>query len=280
MRVTRTFTGVLISGLLCLAQNLDVRREFEVATIHLVKLESRIFPPTTLRRGPVRIAYNYIDLGALVRKAYDLPEYRIEWPERLLQARQELYSIAATFPEGTTDAELRGMLQRLLQDRLALRTRWANKSLAGYEMTIAPGGVKLPRSKFNPAENRDDPYDEMDHNRYSIRKGLDGSWRLTGVISTAQLSGVLGAQLGKPMIDKTGMQGYYDVDLKWDHPRPPPLAFTGEPTAAGEASLPQGSLTATLYPALEKQLGLKAAPARLIADVLMIDSVQSVPGSE
>lgn len=77
------------------------------------------------------------------------------------------------------------------------------------------------------------------------------------------------------MIDKTGMDGYYDIDFIWNRPYVPPV-FPGQ-SASGEASTPEGSKTETLFPALEKQLGLKAESARLDVDVLTIDSVDRVP---
>ncbi len=127
MRALPGLSLIIISSL-CAAQNRDIRREFEVASIRQVKLESRQFPPTALRRYPARIDYSYVSLPELVRRAYNLPPYRIIWPDKLEDARYGLYSISATFPQSTTEAELQEMLQRLLEDRLALRTHWAKKS--------------------------------------------------------------------------------------------------------------------------------------------------------
>lgn len=168
-----------------------------------MKLESRQFPPTALRRDPVRIAYSYVALGDLVRRAYDLPPYRIECPERLADTMRGLYSVEATFPEGTTDAGLRGMLQRLLENQLALRMHRMNRSLSGYELKTAASGAKIRPSKWDPAqEPRFDPNDERENNRYRVFQGQSG-WRITGVISMRQLAGLLTTQLGRPMIDKT-----------------------------------------------------------------------------
>jgi len=104
-------------------------------------------------------------------------------------------------------------------------------------------------------------------------------WRVTGVISVRQLAGLVTTQLGRPMIDKTGLAGYYDIDLTWNRPYVPPR-LPWEPPAPAEAPTPEGSKTATLFPALEKQLGLKAEATKLAVDVLMIDSVERVPKAD
>lgn len=270
-------TLLFIVGFLCSAQNRDTRHEFEVSSIRQVKVEGRQFPPTALRRYPQRIDYSFVTLPDLVRRAYDLPNYRMIWPDKLEDAKYGLYSISATFPQGTTEAELREMLQRLLEDRLALRTHWVKKALPVYEVKIAVGGAKIPRSKYDPAENpdpKDNGAQREEQNRYSIFQGREG-WHITGVISMRQLTAMLGTEVGRPMIDKTGMDGYHDIDFTWNRPYVPPV-LPGQ-SAPGEASTPEGSKTETLFPALEKQLGLRAESARLDVDVLTIDSVERVP---
>jgi uncharacterized protein (TIGR03435 family) len=86
-----------------------------------------------------------------------LAPYRIEWPERLADTSRGFYSIEATFPEGTTDAQVRGMLQRLQEDRLVLRTHWVNRSLPAHELKTAAGGARIHPSKYDPAGDRLDP---------------------------------------------------------------------------------------------------------------------------
>jgi len=71
---------------------------------------------------------------------------------------------------------------------------------------VAPG-CTLP-STIRPGD-RLDPNDETERNRYMIFQEPNG-WRITGIISLRQSTGTLGGDLGRPMIDKTGLQGYYD----------------------------------------------------------------------
>lgn len=276
-KFTHTLAGLtlLILTFSSSAQNRDSRAEFEVATFRLVKLESREVPKPVFRRVPGRISYRNISLATLIMRAYNLPNYRIEWPKRLNDTKYGgPYSIEATFPESTTDAGLRGMLQRLLEDRLALRTHWVNRVLPVYEVKIAPGGAKVrPSDKFDPAGIPDDG-EAYNYNR--ILQDRSG-WRITGIMSIAQVLGTLGGDLGQPMIDKTGLPGYYDIDFVWNRPNSGPPAPRGQSPATAEASTPEGSKTATLFPALEKQLGLRAEASKLGVDVLTIDAVEHTP---
>jgi uncharacterized protein (TIGR03435 family) len=287
MRATPLFTGLVsivslasIVGSLCWAQTKQSRPVFDVASIRIVKLEQRQFPPTALRRYPERIDYSYVRLGELVRLAYDLPNYRIAWPERLDESRYELYSISATFPKGTNAAEIRGMLQELLDSRLALRTHLVKKEISAYEAKLAPGGLKMHHSDYDPAKDSDpsDPNDEAqreERNHYTIFQGREG-WHITGIISMNQLTAMLGTDLGEPMVDKTGVAGYFDIDFTWKRPYVAPT-LPGQQSVTGEAPVPEGAKNATLFPALEQQLGIKAERTKLAIDVLTIDSVQRVP---
>ena len=224
MRATKASALILslVLATLCSAQNGPARAEFEVASVRLVRMDRRQLPPSAFRTYPERIDYSYIPLGDLVRRAYDLPNYRISWPERLVDIRRELYSIGATFPKGTRAVEIQEMLRGLLQDRLGLRTHWEAKTVPGYEANLAPAGVKMTASKYDPADSVDpDGAQRGALNRYVIDQGRDG-WHITGVISIPQLLALFSTELGQPLIDNTHSSGYYDIDFIWNRPWVPP----------------------------------------------------------
>lgn len=89
----------------------------------------------------------------------------------------------------------------------------------------------------------------------------------------AQLATLLGNQLGRPVIDKTGLTGGYDFELSFmpDAGRggavgtPPPGA---PPLPAIDPDAP------SLFTALQEQLGLKLEADRGPVDVVVIDSVE------
>jgi uncharacterized protein (TIGR03435 family) len=88
----------------------------------------------------------------------------------------------------------------------------------------------------------------------------------------AQLGTLLGNQLGRPVIDKTGLTGGYDFEVSYmpeagrgGLPTPPPGA---PPLPAIDPDAP------SLFTALQEQLGLKLESDRGPVDVVVIDSVE------
>jgi uncharacterized protein (TIGR03435 family) len=69
--------------------------------------------------------------------------------------------------------------------------------------------------------------------------------------------------VGRIVLDRTSLDGRYDFELTWmsEQPRPP----TGD--------LPPPRSGASLFTALQEQLGLKLTGGRGPIDVLVIDSV-------
>jgi uncharacterized protein (TIGR03435 family) len=75
---------------------------------------------------------------------------------------------------------------------------------------------------------------------------------------------------GRPVLDKTGLKGLYDIKLQWTPD--PALTTAVAPVGAGNSSTaPSGP---SLFTAIEEQLGLKLESSRGSLPVLVIDSVQ------
>ena len=79
--------------------------------------------------------------------------------------------------------------------------------------------------------------------------------------------------LGRPVIDKTGIKGYYNFKMVFSRegipnnaPPPPP---PGGPAAGLDASGPMPSI----FTAIQEQLGLKLDSTKGPVEVLLIDSV-------
>ena len=72
----------------------------------------------------------------------------------------------------------------------------------------------------------------------------------------------------RPVVNRTGLTGVYDLDLKWTPEQ-------GPPGPDGTAEQPQPSSDGgSLYTAVQEQLGLKLDAQRGPVEVLVIDSVQ------
>ncbi|HEY4358382.1 MAG TPA: TIGR03435 family protein [Acidobacteriaceae bacterium] len=144
-----------------------------------------------------------------------------------------------------TREELRPRLQALLQERFHLVVHTETRPVPGYALTIAKGGAKLQATKGSRFPN--------------YRVGVTDT-ELNGLNwSMAFLATQLQHPTGRPVIDKTGLTGSYDLKVN----------FSGDPS--NENSLP------SIFTALQETLGLKLIPAKVPVEFLVIDHADRVP---
>jgi uncharacterized protein (TIGR03435 family) len=91
-------------------------------------------------------------------------------------------------------------------------------------------------------------------------------------ISMAQLADALSSAAGRPVFDRTGLAGNFDVDLEWT----PALGTQGSVGAPGidASSAPPAGDPPPLFTALEDQLGLKLESTRGPVEILVVDHVE------
>jgi uncharacterized protein (TIGR03435 family) len=147
-------------------------------------------------------------------------------------------------------------LQSLLAERFHLKCHTVMKELPVYNLVVAKGGVKFQET--TAAEDK----------RGSMSSSGDGhatSMKATG-IPMENAAKYLSSELGRTVVDKTGLAGSYDLKL------------TFAPDArAGETPQTDANAGATLFTALQEQLGLKLESAKGPVEVLVIDSIDK-PG--
>ena len=164
------------------------------------------------------------------------------------------------------------MVQSLLEDRFKLKVHTETRQLPVYELLVTKGGpkIKLSEDQTPPsgllaaggAQGTAIP-------RGAMRMGRsDLEVQAISIENFAKALGVLYA--GRQVIDKTGLQGLYDIKLQW---APDP----GLPNPAGPgpiASAPADQLGPSLFTALQEQLGLRLESTRGPVQVLVIDHVE------
>jgi uncharacterized protein (TIGR03435 family) len=153
--------------------------------------------------------------------------------------------------------ELRGMvpLQNLLADRFALKVHFEDREAAVYALVIAKSGSKLQP----PGAIKD-----FGATYSGIR--FIGPGLLVAIQSTTgQLSRFLNSfyssQLGRLVVDDTGLTGTYDFRLQWT---PDLQASTDTADSPGPS----------LFTAIQEQLGLKLEPQKAPVRTLIIDHVE------
>lgn len=79
----------------------------------------------------------------------------------------------------------------------------------------------------------------------------------------AAFAKVLSEEVGRPVVEATGLSGEFDLDLAYT----PDLGPNGPP-------VPPQANAPSLFTALDEQLGLKLEPARGPVDVVVVDRVE------
>ena len=155
------------------------------------------------------------------------------------------------------------MLQSLLEDRFQLKAHSELRALPVYLLTTAKGGPKLTLSDDQTDLSVTQQSIPIEQRRGIMRRTEDG-WTANAVRLGA-LTSFLSQQLGRPVLDKTGLNGLFDFKMHWNQQ----LTRTPGPDlpSASDPSDP------SIFTAVE-ELGLKVESAKAPLEVLVIDSVQ------
>ena len=234
---------------------------FEVASVKLHTADDQ--PEMMVAQPGGRFVAVNVPLRHVIRTAFQLQNDQIVGgPDWLATDRFDIEARAAGMP-GAPSVELLAMLQSLLTDRFKLTTHREMRELpvfalervrrdralgAGLRPTICPElAIDLKRPK--PCANMS-----------------TGPGSLTARnMPFSQLMVFLSPYLNRVLVDRTGLDGRYDVDLKW-------LPQQAD-TAVAPPSPPGGEDRASLFTAVQEQLGLKLESTMGTVEVLVIDSV-------
>jgi bla regulator protein BlaR1 len=70
-------------------------------------------------------------------------------------------------------------------------------------------------------------------------------------------------QVGRPVLDATGLSGRYAMTLSWYRPRP--------------ATAPEDFFGPSIFEAVQDQLGLRLQPAKRPVEMIVIDRIEKKP---
>jgi uncharacterized protein (TIGR03435 family) len=198
-------------------------------------------------------------LYGLVEFAYNLRDEQLSggpsWARCAVLATSDHYQVIAKSTAAPMQ-QFRLMLQTLLADRFQLKIHHAPKDLPIYNLVVAPRGPKLKESATDAkfSMNQD------------ARLNAGRAIRITATrVSMERLVPTFEHFAGRPLFDRTGLTGSYDLELAFD---------AGLTDAPGPD--PVGQTFAT---ALEKQLGLKLESSTAPFDTVVIDHAEKPSGN-
>jgi uncharacterized protein (TIGR03435 family) len=243
--------GTLVTVLLIAPQSQAQSPAFEVASIKpTAKAKSTPGGEGSARyrieHSPNSLTMRRVSLRDCVLWAYQVEEFQLSMPDSL-SAKD--YDILAKAAAPVPVSQLRRMLQQLLADRFKLTLHRDTKTIPIYALTVAKGGPKLP-----PVKTGGDDH----HVVQQLPLVENGSFVFpdtTLADFAAKLSLLRG--MDRPVLDRTGIDGYFDITLK----------------SAAAALLQENG--PSLFTLLQEQLGLKLVPTKTAFEILVVDHAES-----
>jgi uncharacterized protein (TIGR03435 family) len=244
-------------------QPADPRPAFEVVSITPRDNTQRPGPP---RIDPGRVSYPNASLKLLIMRAYDVGNYQLHGPSWLDEP--QFYSFSAKIPDGAPEEQIPAMLQTMLADRFGLKVHWESRVQPVFVLLVGRGGPKLKKSDLAVAENGPDgrPTSSLDVHPATGQF----AFRTT---TLSQMARFLSSQLGRPVIDLTGLRGLFDIDFEAN---PADLAGLRNMSAAADLPLGDESSYSSIFTGMQA-LGLKLESRKAPIQHLIIDSALKVP---
>jgi len=195
----------------------------------------------------------------LIRAAYSIdPDKVLGGPSWLESQRFDVTARAAT---ATSYANAMSMLQALLADRFQLVIHKDTRPMPAYTLILGKRKLQLKepdRSTWSGC--RSQPFRPPALGAAMPPQPVD-CHNVTMSAFAEQIRRMAGGDLDKPVVDKTGVQGSWDLTVAW--------------TARGQLGL-AGSEGVSVFDALEK-IGLKLEPDTVALPVIVVDHVDRTP---
>lgn len=183
----------------------------------------------------------------MLRVAYGLTCPQINGPGWLDTDR---FDVAAKSPQDVPDSDLKSMLQSLLKERFQLAVHIETQNISVFDLIVSKGGLKI--SVYDPA-----------HPLQTPPRNAAASM-IIGVLTMRQLADMLVSPAGRPVLNKTGLEGRYCCALLFS----PLSAQAGD--RAGDSTSPD------IFAAV-RQLGLQLESGKELLDILIVDHAERVP---
>ena len=170
-------------------------------------------------------------------------------------------------------AQTETMQQALLAERFHLKVHFETREMQIFELVAAKGGLKIKPVDPPPTGGNAKPFkpgDPMPPGTMGLSVRLNGASTLEARATNIDLlcralRGQSPDIAGRPIVDRTGFQGNFDVkDFRFAGVAPPQHGTDNN----GDQDTPP-----SVFAALEEDLGLKLVPAKGQVDVVVIDSI-------
>lgn len=225
---------------------------FEVATIKPGRPDAQ--GRGVMIRGGQVMAIN-TSLTNLISTAFNVNENQIFGASSWMQTERFDVTGKPDVGGSPNNAQMKGMIRKLLADRFQLKVHSEKRELSVYAIVLIPN---TPH-KFTPS----DP----DHHLPNVGPARPGRMTLRNVTMAGFARVLQNFVLDRPVVDRTGLDGSFDLTLEW-------TPDESQYPAIGPLPQPQESETPDIFTAFQEQLGLRLLSTKALADVLIIDQAE------
>ena len=239
------------------------------------------------------LTMNNVTIRQLVVQAFGVLEYQISGAPSWLTS--ERYDLNAKMDTALADelqklsaddrnAAREKMMQALLADCLKLTFHRETKERPIYSLMVAKNGPKLQ----NPDPNREITF--PDGSKRSISAGGEGRLAIIQLspgeftmmgyaVRMPSFASLLTTAMERPVFDKTGLTGRYDITMKWTNDESDsPVPSTGQPSTAPPTRRAD-FFGGAIFAAIQEQLGLKLEPGKGPVEIIVIDHIERPSGN-
>ena len=197
--------------------------------------------------GGGRFSAVNVNLALVMRLAYRVRDFQVSGgPGWIYSASPEDHFDIEAKAEANTDVEhMRPMIRALLEDRFHLKIHQETKEMPIYALVVGKQGSKLHAS--SPEERAD--------GRPIFEDGQKCGKYVATKLPISALVEILTTPTRSIVVDKTGLQGQYDVTLEWS---PSPLEDTECPSVFTSV----------------QQLGLRLEAQKGPVETIVVDHVE------
>ena len=231
-------------ALFTLAQGQSV--SFEVASVKRAAT-NRYVPPDPQR-------FRIVDtLAGAILWANDLFDSGYKLSGGPTWIHRDYYQFEGRTRAPATIKEMRTMLQTVLADRFKLKLHRESKEMSVYALIIGNSGLKLHAS-------------EDSCGRSTCGMAVAPGKLIAKYATMAAIATTLGNMVDRPVLDETGLDAHYDVEIKFDPTLIKP--YVGQPVVTPSPDAP------SIFVAIQ-DLGLKLEPRRAPVEILVVDRVDA-----
>ena len=233
----------------------DAKPTWDVATI-------KPAPPDEKGKGfggpPRHFRTGNTTLNDLIMFAYDVNSKQIAGgPAWMETDKFDIITGEPDLPDSPNQKQVKAMLRNLMEQRFGMKFHTEKRDMQAYVLSVAKSGPKMVKNESG------------DHQGSSFYFTKLGNLIFRDDTMDDFCSGMQGAVFDRPVVNHTGLEGYWNGTLKWTPDETQFTVFNAKivPNDAADAPPP-------IFTAIQEQIGLKLEAQKTAVSVMVLDHVE------